>query len=61
MTVGAAKAVYWSCSGLAALVVPLGILVTLFAGPGGAALFYLAVAASIYLMGTWVFRKDRYA
>jgi hypothetical protein len=61
MTVGAAKAVYWTCSGLPALVVLLGVLDTLFAGLGGAALFYLAVAASIYLMGTWVFRRDRHA
>ena len=33
----------------------------LFLGPGGAALFCLAVASSIYLMGTWLFRRDRHA
>ena len=61
MTSGAAGIVYWTCSGLAALVVLLGIADTLFGGPGGALLFFFAVAAALYLAGTWVFQRDRHA
>jgi hypothetical protein len=55
-----AKIIYWTGSGLAALVVLLGVLDTMFVGPGGAALFYLMVAAALYLAGTWVFHLDRH-
>jgi hypothetical protein len=55
------KITYWTSSGLAALIVLLGILDTMFVGPGSAALFYLMVAAAIYLAGTWVFHRDRHA
>jgi hypothetical protein len=56
-----AKFVCWTCTGLAAVVVLLGVMDTVFAGPGGAGLFYLTVAAALYLAGTWVFQGDRHA
>jgi hypothetical protein len=55
------KILYWAGSGLAALLVLLGILDMMFVGPGGAALFYLMVASAFYLAGTWVFHRDRHA
>jgi hypothetical protein len=61
MTVRVAKITYWTCLALAALVVVLGVLDTVFAGPGGALLFYLTIAATLYLVVTWVFQRGRHA
>lgn len=61
MTVRAANGVYWTCIGLATLCVLFGLWSFMFGGVGigSALLFYLMIAASIYLMGTWVFWDDR--
>ncbi len=63
MTAGVANGIYWVCIGLAALCLLLGLLSVLFGsvGLGGALLFYLMIAASIYLTGSWVFWRDRRA
>ena len=61
MTTRAASIIYWTSSGMAALVVALGIWDTLFGGLGGALLFFFAVAAAVYLAGTWIFQRDRHA
>jgi hypothetical protein len=61
MTTGAGSVIYCTCWGLAALVVLLGILDTILGGPGGAPLFYLTVAAALYLAGAWAFQGDSHA
>ncbi len=63
MTARVAKGIYWVCVGLAALCVLLGLLSFLFGniGLGSALLFYLMITASIYLIGSWVFGRDRRA
>jgi hypothetical protein len=63
MIARAANGIYWASIGLAALCVLFGLWSSLFGGVGigGALLFYLMIAASIYLIGTWVFWSDRRA
>jgi hypothetical protein len=60
MATRVANGIYWGCIGLAALCVLFGLLSFLFgsSGLGGALLFYLMIAASIYLVGSWVFWRD---
>jgi len=63
MTVRAANGIYWASIGLATLCVLFGLWSFMFGGVGigSALLFYLMVAASIYLIGIWIFRDDRHA
>ena len=63
MTARVASEIYWVCVGLAALCVLLELLSFLFGsiGLGSALLFYLMITASIYLIGSWVFWRDRRA
>ena len=63
MTVRAANGIYWASIGLAALGVLFGLWSFLFGGVGmaGALLFYVMIAASIYLIGNWLFWSDRRA
>jgi hypothetical protein len=63
MTARVANGIYWTCIGLAALLVLLGCWSFVFGGDalGGALLFYLMIAASVYLIGSWVFWTGRRA
>jgi len=63
MTVRAADGIYWASIGLATFCVMFGLWSFMFGqvGTGSALLFYLMIAASIYLIGIWIFRDGRHA
>jgi hypothetical protein len=63
MSVRAANGIHWASIGLAALCVLFGLWSFLFGGvgTGGALLFYLMIAASIYLIGNWLLWSGRRA
>jgi len=63
MNIRAANGIYWAGIGLAALCVLFGLWSFLFGGVGmgGALLFYLMIAASIYLIGSWLLWSGRRA
>jgi hypothetical protein len=63
MTVREADGIYWASIGLATLCVMSGLWGVMFGevGTGSALLFYLMIAASIYLIGIWIFRDGRHA
>lgn len=60
MTVRGAHGVYWASIALATFCVMFGLWSFMFGevGTGSELLFYLMIAASIYLIGTWIFRDD---
>lgn len=63
MTVRGAHGVYWASIALATFCVVFGLWTFMLGGVGIGSewLFYLMIAASIYLIGIWIFRDDRHA
>lgn len=63
MNVRAVDGVYWASIALATFCVMFGLWSFMFGkvGTGSELLFYLMIAASIYLIGIWIFRDDRHA